>query len=127
SSTVVGWYNAARDSVYLARLIDRSDRELFREAELLEKRLEWTRAGQSYGGGDFYRFEPYSRESYITTALTELERNVVEMRRLERERATTTADMATWLGNLRENKATRDVLRGTLAATARREIRGRIV
>jgi hypothetical protein len=125
--TALGYYSVARDALYLARLIDLQDPELAREAQLVKKRTEWIRDGIGFGGQDLLKFEPYAQATYITHSLEELDSLLGELRNHESRRAATATGVATWLGNMRENKASRDLLRGAFATEARRQIQSRIV
>jgi hypothetical protein len=108
--TALAWYAEARKPLYLARLLDHNNIELRREARTLEERTHWIRAGLAFGGIDFFEFEPYSNQTYITPALKDLKARIGDLTQVQGNRKNRTARQEGWLASLKEHKLTRAAL-----------------
>ncbi len=120
-STALAYYAVARGPLYLARLLG-DDPNLAKMAADLGERQRWVRNGLGFRGADFYRFERYSEATYLEESFANLKRCVDALTMAGDNGAGRRSNQLAWLGNLREKKADRNLLRGALNDQARRNL-----
>ncbi len=125
-ATALAWLGAGR-ILFTARLLDADDITLRTDAHELEKQIQWIQEGKGFNGADFYHFQPYTRQTYITAALRDLNRSIDELSRLKAGEVQRVAAQQTWLGNLQSNHASRALLQQAWKTQARIQLQAELL